>query len=168
MRVKGDFLVQVSDGGGTFHLHFWNLRKIWIWESIDLNSVWFGRRWNIGWVTSVLALFRYLCCSFFSRKWLQKVETRSTAFGTRDSWGFFHFIFQFDFLLFSHNFFQKMTAAVYVGGPFHRVRDKRLVRQVVSAQHQPHHWLPMDITATECKLMEVKKFSAEYHEIDVK
>ena len=41
-----------------------------------------------------------------------------------------------------------MTAAVYVGGPFHRVRDKRLVRQVVSAQHQPHHWLPMDITTT--------------------
>ena len=63
-----------------------------------------------------------------------------------------------------------MTAApaVYVGGPFHRVRDKRLVRQVVSAQHQPHHWLPMDITATECKLMEVKKFSAEFYEIDVK
>jgi len=54
------------------------------------------------------------------------------------------------------------------GGPFHRVRDKRLVRQVLSAQHQPHHWLPMDITATECKLMEVKKFSAEFHEIDVK
>merc|ERR1711899_432567 len=54
------------------------------------------------------------------------------------------------------------------GGPFHRVRDKRLVRQVLSAQHQPHHWMPMDITATECKLMEVKKFSAEFHEIDVK
>ena len=54
------------------------------------------------------------------------------------------------------------------GGPFHRVRDKRLVRQVLSAQHQPHHWLPMDITSTECKLMEVKKFSAEYNGIDVK
>ena len=81
----------------------------------------------------------------------------------------FHIIFSVWFsLLFSHNFFQKMTAAVYVGGPFHRVRDKRLVRQVVSAQHQPHHWLPMDITATECKLMEVKKFSAEFYEIDVK
>lgn len=52
-------------------------------------------------------------------------------------------------------------------GPFSR-RDKRLVKQVLSAQHQPHHWMPMDITATECKLMEVRKFSAEYHEIDVK
>ena len=28
--VKGDFLVQGSDGGGTFCLHFWNLHKIWI------------------------------------------------------------------------------------------------------------------------------------------
>ena len=28
--VKGDFLVQGSDGGGTFHLLFWNLHKIWI------------------------------------------------------------------------------------------------------------------------------------------
>ena len=34
--------------------------------------------------------------------------------------------------------------------------------------HETTQRLPMDITATECKLMEVKKFSAEYHEIDVK
>ena len=26
----GVFLVQGSDGGGTFCLHFWNLHKIWI------------------------------------------------------------------------------------------------------------------------------------------
>ena len=43
-----------GDGGGTFRLHFWNLHKIWIQESIDLNSVQFGWRCNIGWVTSVL------------------------------------------------------------------------------------------------------------------
>lgn len=52
--------------------------------------------------------------------------------------------------------------------PFHRVKDKRLVKQVCSVLHQPHHWMPMDLTATECKLMEVRKFSAEYHDIDVK
>ena len=37
--VKGDFLVQGTDGGGTFRLLFWNLHKIWIKEFIDLNSV---------------------------------------------------------------------------------------------------------------------------------
>ena len=26
---KGDFLVQGSDGGGTFRLLFWNLHKVW-------------------------------------------------------------------------------------------------------------------------------------------
>ena len=85
-------------------------------------------------------------------------------------WEIFHFIFSVLFsLLFIQDFFQKMApTSGNDGGPFHRVRDKRLVRQVLSAQHQPHHWLPMDITATECKLMEVKKFSAEFHEIDVK
>ena len=30
MGVKGDYLVQGCDGGGTFRLHFWNLHKIWI------------------------------------------------------------------------------------------------------------------------------------------
>ena len=29
-RTVLSFLVQGSDGGGTFHLHFWNLHKIWI------------------------------------------------------------------------------------------------------------------------------------------
>jgi hypothetical protein len=29
-RVKGDFLVQGSDGGGTFCIHFWNLHKIYL------------------------------------------------------------------------------------------------------------------------------------------
>ena len=29
-EVKGDFLVQGSDGGGTFCLLIWNLHKIWI------------------------------------------------------------------------------------------------------------------------------------------
>ena len=28
--VKGDFLEQSSDGGGTFYLLLWNLHKIWI------------------------------------------------------------------------------------------------------------------------------------------
>ena len=28
--LKCDFLVQSSDGGGTFPLLFWNLHKIWI------------------------------------------------------------------------------------------------------------------------------------------
>ena len=28
--VKGDFLTQGSDGGGTFCFLFWNLNKIWI------------------------------------------------------------------------------------------------------------------------------------------
>ncbi len=64
--------------------------------------------------------------------------------------------------------FQKMAPTTGNEGPFHRVRDKRLVRQVLSTNHQPHHWMPMDITSTECKLMEVRKFSAEYHNIDVK
>ena len=53
------------------------------------------------------------------------------------------------------------------GGLFQRAsRDKRLVRQVL-IHHQPHHWVPMDVTSNECKLMEVRKFSSEYHNIDV-
>ena len=31
-----------------------------------------------------------------------------------------------------------------------------------------YHWLPMDVTSTEFKLKEVKKFSAEFHQSDVK
>ena len=38
---KTPFLLLRSDGGGTFRLHFWNLHKIWMSESIDLNSVGF-------------------------------------------------------------------------------------------------------------------------------
>jgi len=45
-------------------------------------------------------------------------------------------------------------------------RDKRLVKQVL-IHHQPHHWVPMDVASHECKLMEVRKFSSEYHNIDV-
>ena len=35
----------------TFCLLFWNLHKIWMQESIGLNSVGFSWRWIIGWVT---------------------------------------------------------------------------------------------------------------------
>ena len=31
---RGDFLVQGSDGGGTFCLLFWNLHKIWLFIRI--------------------------------------------------------------------------------------------------------------------------------------
>jgi len=37
---------------------------------------------------------------------------------------------------------------------------------VVSSQHSPSHWVPMDLSQVECKLMEVRKYSADYHEID--
>ena len=46
--------MQGSDGGGTFRLLFWNLHKIWIEECINLNSVQFGRRCIIGWVTRLV------------------------------------------------------------------------------------------------------------------
>ena len=47
-RVEGDFWLVMSDGGGTFCLHFLNLHEIWIQESIDLNSIRFGQCCNIG------------------------------------------------------------------------------------------------------------------------
>ena len=47
---KVDFSFLRRNGGGTFRLQFWNLHKIWNQDSIDLNSVWFGQRCNIGWV----------------------------------------------------------------------------------------------------------------------
>ncbi|TRY77991.1 hypothetical protein TCAL_11891 [Tigriopus californicus] len=54
-------------------------------------------------------------------------------------------------------------------GPFHRRGvDHRFVRQVVTVQHQPSHWLPMDIWEVECKIMEVKKYTAPYYDIDAK
>jgi hypothetical protein len=68
----------------------------------------------------------------------------------------------------SNNESSSTAAAAGSGGPFHRVKDKRLVRQVLSHAHQPSHWMPMDVTSSECKLMEVRKFSSEYHEIDTK
>jgi hypothetical protein len=40
--------------------------------------------------------------------------------------------------------------------------------QVLTSARTPTHWVPMDVSATECKLMEVRKYSAEYQEIDSK
>lgn len=55
------------------------------------------------------------------------------------------------------------------GGLFNRrPHDKRFVRHVTSLQHQPSNWLPMDAQEFECKLMEVRKYSAEYYDIDSK
>jgi len=54
-------------------------------------------------------------------------------------------------------------------GAFNRkAADKRFVRQVVEGQRSPNYWVPMDITDTECKIMEVRKFSADYFEVDAK
>ena len=69
----------------------------------------------------------------------------------------------------------------------HRRPDKRLVKQITTLLHQPTHWLPMDIQVrlcshntnseynamyvlqeNECKLMEVRKYSAAYYDIDAK
>jgi len=54
-------------------------------------------------------------------------------------------------------------------GAFNRKpTDKRLVRQVTLGQKAPNYWMPMDLSETECKIMEVRKFSADYFEIDAK
>jgi len=54
-------------------------------------------------------------------------------------------------------------------GAFHRKPlDKRLVRQVTLGHKTPDYWVPMDLSSTECKIMEVRKFSADYFEIDAK
>jgi len=54
-------------------------------------------------------------------------------------------------------------------GAFNRKpTDKRLVRQVTSGQKVPNYWVPMDMSDTECKIMEVRKFSADYFELDAK
>jgi hypothetical protein len=42
ISTQGYFLVLMGNGGGTFRLLIWNLHKIWIQESIYLNSVGFG------------------------------------------------------------------------------------------------------------------------------
>ena len=42
-------------------------------------------------------------------------------------------------------------------GAFNRKpSDKRLVRQVTLGQKAPNYWVPMDMTETECKIMEVR------------
>jgi len=46
--------------------------------------------------------------------------------------------------------------------------DKRLVKQVTQGQKTPNYWVPMDLADTECKIMEVRKFSADYFEVDAK
>lgn len=46
--------------------------------------------------------------------------------------------------------------------------DKRLVKQVTQGQKTPNYWVPMDVANTECKIMEVRKFSADYFEVDAK
>jgi len=46
--------------------------------------------------------------------------------------------------------------------------DKRLVKQVTQGQKTPNYWVPMDLANTECKIMEVRKFSADYFEVDAK
>ena len=40
--------------------------------------------------------------------------------------------------------------------------------QVLAPNRAPTHWVPMDVSTIECKLMEVRKYSAEYQEIDSK
>jgi len=51
---------------------------------------------------------------------------------------------------------------------FSRRTDKRLVKQMVLPNHAPSNWVPMDLNMVECKLMEVRKYSADYHELDTK
>ena len=52
-------------------------------------------------------------------------------------------------------------------GPFHRrAPDKRFVKHVTALQHVPPSWTPMDLMENECKIMEIKKFSGEYFEIE--
>merc|ERR1712038_1515159 len=51
---------------------------------------------------------------------------------------------------------------------FGRRTDKRLVKQMVLPNHVPSNWVTMDLNMAECKLMEVRKYSAEYHELDTK
>ena len=66
-----------------FRLLFWNLHKIWIQESIDLNSVGFGRCCIISWVTSELTVWNsslkswalhIICLKYFSSETLQLKE----------------------------------------------------------------------------------------------
>jgi len=55
------------------------------------------------------------------------------------------------------------------GGLFHRKeRDKRLVKQVTTLAHQPTHWTPMDVQEVECKLMEIRRYSADFYDVDTR
>ena len=55
------------------------------------------------------------------------------------------------------------------GGIFHRRQiDKRFVKHVTTLSHQPTTWTPMDLQEVECKLMEVRKYSAEYYDTDAR
>lgn len=55
------------------------------------------------------------------------------------------------------------------GGIGHRKpADRRLVREVTYGQRAPKYWTAMAIAEDECKLMEVRKFSSEYFELDSK
>ena len=39
---------------------------------------------------------------------------------------------------------------------------------MTSHAHQPPHWTPMDLSEVECKLMEVRKYSADYFDVDTR
>ncbi|XP_023345726.1 probable poly [ADP-ribose] polymerase DDB_G0278045 isoform X2 [Eurytemora carolleeae] len=54
-------------------------------------------------------------------------------------------------------------------GPFNRKpMDKRFVKQAVGFNRAPDYWTPMDLQNNECKIMEVKKYSAHYFDIDAR
>jgi len=46
--------------------------------------------------------------------------------------------------------------------------DRRLVREVIFGARAPKYWTPMAIMDEECKLMEVRKFSNDYFNVDTK
>jgi len=46
--------------------------------------------------------------------------------------------------------------------------DRRLVREVIFGARAPKYWTPMAIMEEECKLMEVRKFSNDYFNVDTK
>jgi len=53
-------------------------------------------------------------------------------------------------------------------GAFNRKpTDKRLVRQVTLGQKAPNYWMPMDLSETECKIMEVKQQRKSYPSLDI-
>lgn len=46
--------------------------------------------------------------------------------------------------------------------------DKRLCKQVTSATRVPSNWTPMNLYNVECKLMEVRKYTHEYYDVESK